>query len=180
MEPTPEETTELISNFEDLCSFFSVDFDPENPIECLAMIHKHIYKYTNCGASISCFWNDGSVIFGGDAEDLTAEMVASGLKAITVQSIVEGWSGELDSDMMTLPIKSETLEGWIQWLEAEAKRVWHEQQAYQERWNITEDRRARILKLMDEPSLSQKQFLTCGRILQRLNWRFQLLDEVMG
>ena len=62
----------------------------------------YVYKYTDCGAWIT--WDASSV---------------------TIGSIVEGSDAEF-SQSFTFPVSSETLDDWVEELEALCDEAWHE------------------------------------------------------
>ena len=71
-------------------------------LEKAEQLDHYVYKYTDCGAWIT--WDENSV---------------------TIGSIVEGSDAEF-SESFTFPVDSDTLDAWINELEALCDEAWHE------------------------------------------------------
>lgn len=102
-----------IRNLADLLSYFGAD--------SAQGLNRRIYKDTACGASISAQTPDGQWHHNGqDWSGVTA------IKAFTIQTIVEGSDATVDSEVFAVPVSVKLIDEWIEYMEAEAERLWHE------------------------------------------------------
>lgn len=120
-EPEPPEPLEsregYISSMADLCDYFGAD-EPGD-------LNRRIYKDTDCGASISVTLADGQEFHNGDRRfnDLRRD---DPLAYFTIQTIVEGSDATVDSKPFVVPVKTAEVDAFIEYMEAEADRLWNE------------------------------------------------------
>jgi len=109
--------SEFITNMQDLCDYFTV----ETP----GQLNHSIYENTHCGASISVYLKNGDAFHNGDEtfQDLTTE---DELDGFTIQTIVEGSDATVDSEYFSVPIDTDKIDKWLEFMEAEADFLWKE------------------------------------------------------
>jgi hypothetical protein len=121
-----------IESLEDLCNYFHAD-EP-------SMLNKILFKYTQCGASISVQISpvDPDVYMGEptgwDApfwihnDDQAWQYLTTDhrMVAFTIQTIVEGSDATVDSNPFVLPVDKEEVEKWMDYMEGEAEYLWRE------------------------------------------------------
>jgi hypothetical protein len=104
----------IIKDLRGLMDFLSADAPQD--------LNRRIYKSTDCGASISVRRPDGTWLHNGRIgwDLLTA------IDAFTIQTIVEGSDAEVNSEPFILPVAEETVNEWIEDMEAQASDLWDE------------------------------------------------------
>lgn len=108
-----QEAERPITTAQDLLDFWSAD--------SLETLNRRVYKSTDCGASVSVQTPDGAWHHNG--QDWAG---IDTIVAFTLQTIVEGSDATVDSEPFVLPVLRATVDEWIQYMEAEATRLWNE------------------------------------------------------
>lgn len=101
-----------IRNLQDLLDHFGAE-TPQG-------LNRRVYKSTEAGASISVQTPDGRWHHNGQDWRGVHKIVA-----FTIQTIVEGSDATVDSDPFVLPVAVADVDRWIEYMEAEADRLWH-------------------------------------------------------
>ena len=101
----------VIRNLKNLMDYFGA--------ENANLINRRLYKATSCGASISVLATDDKWYHCGS--DWTN---VKGIKAFTIQTIVEGSDVTVDSEEFTLPVRTQEIEDWMNQMEEEAAFYW--------------------------------------------------------
>lgn len=103
----------IIYSLADLLEFFGAD--------TAQSLNRRVYKDTVCGASISVLATDGKWYHTG--RDWTG---VTEIRRFTIQTIVEGSDVTVDSDEFVLPVRVKSVREWVEFMEAEANRLWEE------------------------------------------------------
>lgn len=106
-----------IRNLRQLCDWLSAD-EPRQ-------LNRHIYKGTDCGASISVLLANGEWLHNGDSQWEQLPITAK-ILGFTIQTIVEGSDAEVNSEPFYLPVTIAEVEAWCKEMESEADRLWHD------------------------------------------------------
>lgn len=106
----------MIKNFLDLLQHFGAD-NPEG-------LNRMVYKMTDCGASITVTLKDGAVFKNGD--DWLCLSAEAEVESFTIQTIVEGSDAEVNSHAFILPVSKKEVDGFIEYMEAQADILWRE------------------------------------------------------
>lgn len=133
--------TRQIESMQDLCDYFYAD-EP-------ARLNRHIYKYTDCGASISVYlarpgvdpWGreeEHHAIHNG-SEEWASLTTDTAIHSFTIQTIVEGSDATVDSLPFVLPVEASEVDKWMQYMEDEAEMLWREANEYEEEAEDLED-----------------------------------------
>lgn len=118
-----------IESLEDLCNYFYAD-EPD-------MLNKRVYEGTDCGASISVYLRkSGTGPWGGHTEHVAIHngmneewrnlSIDTPIHSFTIQTIVEGSDATVDSEPFVLPVDSQDVAQWMDFMEGEAKCLWDE------------------------------------------------------
>jgi hypothetical protein len=110
---TVERIPGWIATLEDLCAHF----DADEPME----LNKRLHKDTDCGASISIQTLNGAWHHNG--QDWTG---ISAIHAFTIQTMIEGSDVTVDSDVFVLPVPTDDVDKWMEYMEEESVRLWVE------------------------------------------------------
>lgn len=105
-----------IRNLADLCAYIGTD-RPDD-------LNRRIYKDTNCGASISLYfdWRE-ALHYGAPGWDAITTNTR-GVIGFTIQTIVEGSDATVDSDLFRFPVAAQDVDRWVDYMEAEAVSLW--------------------------------------------------------
>ena len=128
----------VIKNIADLCNYWCVDSSRE--------LSRIVYKFTDCGASLSLYYPDGSALHNGaeGATKLTAGYMKPRRRwsqdkkllrrtwerpgkpcAFSIQTIVEGSDVEINGELMEFgKVTTQELDAWVKDMEAQAKFYW--------------------------------------------------------
>ena len=133
--PIPKGSGRRIKNLKDLCRFFGAD----EPCD----LNRTIFDNTSCGASLSLYLKDGTVLHNGAKGWTSREVVrnkrgamtgtrtvsipdTTPIKGFTVQTIIEGSEATVDSDLFWVPCPEKWVKEWMEEMEARATDLWHE------------------------------------------------------